>query len=168
MGVRGRNLIFNGCFELEDPYEQFPLGWVKVNGDAGTEWAWTTEYPVLGRHTVKVTNRTYTGSFAGIAMDQRYAVPVRNGEVFEASAWMRGATSGVPLRIVVVFMDDKMSYMTEYHLKFNSDTTMQRCAGPVLIPAGASYAKLACGAHDTPDTLPSDTWISWVSFRRAE
>ncbi|MEW6545535.1 MAG: hypothetical protein AB1446_01275 [Bacillota bacterium] len=166
--VRGKNMAFNGYFDIEAANAEFPMGWVPVNGDQGTRWEWSTEYPVLGQHTVKVRNTSYTRSMVGIVQDQCYAIPVRAGEAWELSAWMKTEQPGVPLRLIAVFMDDTLRYLSEYHLKFTSTTQMQRYGGLVVIPPGVSRLKVACGVHDSPETLPSVLWISWVSLRHIE
>lgn len=163
--IRGKNMAFNGYFDIEAADAEFPMGWVPLNGDEGTRWEWSTEFPVLGNHTVKVHNTTYTRSAVGIVQDQRYAVPVRAGEAWELSAWMKTERAGVPLRLIAVFMDDALRYLSEYHLKFTSTTEMQRYGGLVVVPVGVTRLKVACGVHDSPATLPSVLWISWVSLR---
>ncbi len=100
-----KNLVFNGYFDIKSPDADFPLGWVKANGDDGTALAWTGDFvDIINCRTVKVTNRKYTESFTGIVQDQQYSIEVRPGAVWELAAWMRTARAGVPLRLVAVFL----------------------------------------------------------------
>ncbi|MDH7578628.1 MAG: hypothetical protein QHH75_12630 [Bacillota bacterium] len=162
-----KNLIFNGYFDIKSPDAEFPLGWVKVNGDDGTTLAWTGDFvDIINRRTVKVTNRKYTESFTGIVQDQQYSIEVRPGVVWELAAWMRTARAGIPLRLIAVFLNENGEYHGERHLKFTSTTKLERYSGLVVAPPGARRLKVACGVHDTPETLPSELWITWVTFRR--
>jgi len=166
MAVRGKNLVFNGHFAIEAAEAEFPMGWVKVNGNAATTWEWSNEYAVVGDKTVKVINRTYTESFTGIVQDHRYYIEVEPDAVWEVAAWMRTERAGVPLRLITVFMTGNWQYHSESHLKFSSTTEMQHYSGMISAPPGASSLKIACGVHDRPETLPSTLWISWVTLRK--
>lgn len=166
MAVRGKNLVFNGYFDIEAADTEFPMGWVQANGDAGTTLAWSAADAVVGNHSVKVSNTTYLESFTGIVQEQRYSIETQPGAVWELAAWMRTERAGVPLRLIAVFMTDNWLYHSESHLKFTSTTVMQRYSGLVFAPQGAAWLKIACGVHDTPETQPSTLWISWVTLRK--
>lgn len=166
MNVRDKNLLFNSTFDIAAEAGEFPLGWIRVNGDDGTTWEWSSEFPVYGQHTVKIANQSYTQGLLGITQEQRYCVEVHPGEVYEISGWMKTEREGVPLRLIPVFMTANLRYHSEVHLKFTSSTAMQRYGGIAVVPDGAYRAKVACGVHDSPATLPSVLWISWVNLRR--
>ena len=167
MTVRSRNLVYNGCFDIEDARLPFPMGWVPVVKPEGFTCEWSTENAVLGNHTVCLVNTSYTESLAGIVMDQRYSIQVSAGEAYEVSAWMKTSPVGLPLRVITVFMDKSYKYSFEHHVKSVSTDKMQKYSGLVIVPDDVAFAKIAVGVHANPDSLPSETWISWVAFRNA-
>lgn len=163
MPVRGKNMVFNGSFDLEAADAEFPMGWVRLNGDEETTVEWSTDYAIIGSHSVKVINRRYLESIVGVVQDERYSIEVEPGAVWELAAWMCTEKAGLPLRLLAVFLDTNRQYHSEAHLKFSSATAMKRYGGLVFVPEGAAWMKLACGIHDTPATLPSTLWLSRVT-----
>ncbi len=160
-------MVFNGFFDIEAADYEFPMGWVQVNGDAGTRLEWSADHAVIGNHSVKVSNTSYVASFTGIVQNQCYSIEVHSDDVvWELAAWMKTARPDVPLRLMAFFMDDQWRYLGESHLKFVSTTEFRRYGGLVFAPVGAKWVKIACGVHDDPVTLPSETWISWVTMRK--
>lgn len=163
MPLRGKNMVFNSSFDLEAAEAEFPMGWVRLNGDEETTVEWSTDHAVIGSHSVKIINRRYLESIAGVVQDERYSIAVESGAVWELAAWMRTEKGGVPLRLLAVFLDTSRRYHSEAHLKFTSTTAMERYSGLVFVPEGAAWLKVACGVHDTPATLPSTLWLSWIT-----
>ncbi len=162
-----KNLIFNGYFDIKRTDAEFPLGWVRLNGDEGTTVAWTDGYfDIINRRTVKIGNTTYTASVTGIEQDQQYLIEAQPGVIWELSAWMRTANEGAPVRLIAIFMDENRQYHSERQLKFTSTTRLERYSGLVAAPSGARWLRVACGVHDTPDTLPSVLWVAWMVFRK--
>lgn len=169
MQNRGKNLVFNGFFDIEAADCEFPMGWVQVNGDGGTRLEWSADHVVVGNHSVKVSNTSYIACFTGIVQNQCYSIDVQPDDaVWELAAWMRTARPDVPLRLMAFFMNDRWQYLSESHLKFVSTTELRRYSGLIFAPDGAKWVKIACGLHNDPETLPSELWISWVTMRKID
>jgi hypothetical protein len=169
MQTRGKNLVFNGFFDIEAADSEFPMGWVQINGDEGTRLEWSTDHVAFGNHSVRVINTSYTACFTGIVQNQCYSIETHADDTaWELAAWMRTERPGASLRLMAYFMDDQWRYLSENHLKFVSTVELQRYGGLIFAPEGAMWVKVACGVHDDPGTLPSDLWISWVTMRKID
>ncbi len=164
--IRGKNLLFNGAFDIEDPEIVFPMGWLPCNENIGTVLQWSGEKAVYGDHTIIIDNHNYTENMTGIMLEDKYYFDVRQGEEYEISAWMATERRGVPLRLIVVMRKPDYSYLCEEHFKFLSTQEMSRYEGTFTIPAKAALLNVSVGVHDTEETLPSKTWISWVALRK--
>ncbi len=139
MTVRGKNLVFNGYFDIESADEEFPMGWVKANDHPAITLEWSTDFAVVGQHTVKVKNTGYCEGVAGIVQVQRYSIEVEPDAVWELAAWMRTERAGASLRLMAVFMKSNWEYHSESHLKFISTAEMRRYAGLIYAPEGAAW-----------------------------